>query len=138
METLHLLGRLRNRMVSLPVQCTGPYRDHPSNMLRTLSLISRALFLLVLVHNYASLFGATLTITTSSNLPPTTLGAAFSVTFQVTGGTGPYTWSADQNLPGGLSLDPSTGVLSGIVNGNLIGGLLFTISVTDLAGDTGY
>jgi hypothetical protein len=121
------------------MEALRPSLDDPAIFwLRSLrTLLSRALFLAILVHSCTSLFGATLTITTNPNLPPTTLGATYSVTLQVSGGAGPYTWSADQDLPGGLSLNPSTGVLSGVLSGNGIGAFLFTISVTDQAGDTG-
>ena len=49
----------------------------------------------------------------SATLSDGTYGTSFTpVTFGASGGTGPYTYSAT-NLPPGLSLDPSTGVLSG-------------------------
>jgi len=54
---------------------------------------------------------ATLTITTSS-LPAATVGQAYSVTVQATGGTGSRTWSA-LGLPAGLTIAASTGVISG-------------------------
>ena len=56
-----------------------------------------------------------LTITTTS-LPNGTAGAAYpGVTLAASGGTTPYTWSAT-GLPSGLSIDPSTGVISGTTN----------------------
>src|SRR3990172_384306 len=44
-----------------------------------------------------------------------TVGVAYSQTLTATGGKASYTWSlaAGSVLPGGLSLDPSTGVISG-------------------------
>jgi hypothetical protein len=56
---------------------------------------------------------APLTITTTS-LPAGTVGQPYSATVQATGGTTPYTWSiASGVLPTGLSLDASTGLISG-------------------------
>ena len=55
---------------------------------------------------------ATLAISTSS-LPESTVGTAYSATFQATGGTSPYTWSIiSGSLPSGLSLNPN-GQISG-------------------------
>jgi hypothetical protein len=54
-----------------------------------------------------------LTITTTS-LPSATVGVPYSFTLMATGGVLPYTWSvASGRLPGGFTLDPSTGVISG-------------------------
>ncbi|MBP2208165.1 hypothetical protein JOJ86_005891 [Rhodococcus percolatus] len=54
-----------------------------------------------------------LTITTAS-LPGGTVSSAYSQTLTVTGGTGSKTWSiATGTLPAGLTLAPSTGVISG-------------------------
>ena len=57
----------------------------------------------------------TLTITTTSPLPAGTTTVAYSITLAASGGTPPYTWSAADGytLPAFLTLDPSTGVLSG-------------------------
>lgn len=55
-----------------------------------------------------------LTITTSSSLPPATVNVAYSQTFAASGGTPPYSWKVINGaLPSGLSLDSSTGILSG-------------------------
>ncbi len=41
-------------------------------------------------------------------------GVPYSYTFHATGGTGPYVWSiTDGALPDGLTLNPSTGEISG-------------------------
>uniref|UniRef100_Q01TD0 Ig family protein n=1 Tax=Solibacter usitatus (strain Ellin6076) TaxID=234267 RepID=Q01TD0_SOLUE len=57
--------------------------------------------------------GAPLTITTTS-LPIGIQNSAYSATLGATGGTPPYTWSiASGRLPGGLTLDPLTGLISG-------------------------
>lgn len=54
-----------------------------------------------------------LSVTTSS-LPAATVGQPYSATLQSSGGAGPATWSiTNGSLPAGLSLDGSTGVISG-------------------------
>jgi hypothetical protein len=61
---------------------------------------------------------SSLAITTTSPLPPGTVGTVYNssgVQFAATGGTPPYTWSvaSGSSLPPGLTLDPTTGLLSG-------------------------
>lgn len=77
--------------------------------------------------------GAPLVITTASTLPDTLDGSNYSMTFQATGGLGTLTWKMEAEpytpLPDGLSLDPATGVLSGIPTFQGIYG--FVVSVTD-------
>ena len=71
------------------------------------------------------------TISTTSPLPTGTLGVNFSQTLQASGGTTPYTWAITGSvlLPTGLSLNPGTGVISGIpVNAGTFG---FEVKVTD-------
>src|SRR5262249_12498648 len=54
-----------------------------------------------------------LTITTTA-LPGGVVGAAYSATLAASGGTPPYTWAiASGALPAGLTLAPSSGVISG-------------------------
>ena len=66
-------------------------------------------------------------------LPGGVTNGSYNVTLQVTGGTGPYTWSSTGTLPTGLSLS-SAGVLSGTPT---VGGTYpFTIQVTDSTGAT--
>jgi Putative Ig domain len=56
---------------------------------------------------------ATLTITTTS-LPSGQVGVAYGTTLAATGGTTPYTWSITSGtLPAGLSLNSSTGAITG-------------------------
>lgn len=62
----------------------------------------------------ANVVGGPLMFSTSTVLPPATVGAAYSIGIHVTGGTPPYTWSSSQLMPPGLSLNSSTGVLSGV------------------------
>lgn len=69
-----------------------------------------------------------LLISGTTALPETALGGAVSVGYQATGGNLPYTWSSS-GLPAGLSLNASTGALTGspLQPGNYS----FTIQVTD-------
>jgi len=72
-----------------------------------------------------------LTITTAS-LPTGGVGAAYSVTLAATGGTNAYTWSIETgSLPGGLNLNPATGVLNGTPTS--AGASNITIRATDNA-----
>ena len=83
---------------------------------------------------------ATVTIVAAPSLanpaPPSGQAAvAYSDTLSVTGGTGPYTWAVSSgSLPSGLTLTPSTGVLSGTPTA--AGLYTFTVKVTDANGLT--
>ncbi len=58
------------------------------------------------------------------------VGTAYTDTLTATGGTAPYTWSVSAGtLPAGITLNPSTGVLSGTPT--VAGTVNFTIRVTD-------
>ncbi len=71
----------------------------------------------------------TLTITTSS-LPGATAGVAYSTALSASGGTTPYTWSiANGSLPAGLTLNASSGLISGTPT--TAGSSSFTARVTD-------
>jgi len=58
--------------------------------------------------------GSPLSITSASPLPGGAVGVAYSQTLAAIGGTTPYTWSITTGaLPDGLTLNSSTGVISG-------------------------
>ena len=68
----------------------------------------------------------------SSSLPEPTVGQQYQATVSATGGMAPYTWSVSSgSLPAGLSLDSSTGNLTGTPTAS--GAATFTIKATDSA-----
>jgi hypothetical protein len=74
--------------------------------------------------------GATFAITTSTPLPEATVGEAYSVFLQGSGGTPPYTWSVTSGaLPTGLSIDSATGEIAGMPT--VAATFVFTITLTD-------
>lgn len=80
---------------------------------------------------------AQLTITTNSPLPPGTVGAAYSLTFEASGGTGALTWAVVAGgLPAGLSLTAATGVIAGTPTA--LGTFNFQVRVTDGAGQNSF
>ena len=61
----------------------------------------------------ATFVGSAVSMTTTT-LPNATQNGSYSSTLAAAGGTPPYTWSITSGtLPAGLSLDPSSGVISG-------------------------
>ncbi len=74
-----------------------------------------------------------LSITTTSPLPLAPLNTPYSTTLAATGGSGSYTWSVatGSTLPSWLSLDSTTGVLSGTPTVNATA--TFAVTVTDSA-----
>jgi uncharacterized protein (TIGR03437 family) len=78
-----------------------------------------------------------ITVTTSS-LPSGTVGVAYSQTLSASGGTPPYTnWTVSVgSLPPGLSLNASSGVISGTPSSATGSPFGFSITVRDSVGDT--
>jgi hypothetical protein len=75
---------------------------------------------------------STTPIITTISLPGGTVGVAYSATLTASGGTTPYTWSLSSgSLPGGLTLNPTTGSISGTPTA--AGTPTFTVRVTDAA-----
>lgn len=63
-------------------------------------------------------------------LPDATAGDAYSASLSATGGTGNYTWSLTSgSLPAGLSLNSSTGVISGTATNQTSS--TFTVGISD-------
>src|SRR5262249_10436621 len=73
---------------------------------------------------------ATLTITTSRQLPDATLNQAYAQSLAAVGGQSPYRWTAT-GLPAGLSINSSTGQISGTPSA--AGNFGIAITVTDAA-----
>jgi hypothetical protein len=68
----------------------------------------------------------------TASVPGGTVGSAYSATLAASGGTSPYTWSISAGqLPPGLSLASTTGVISG--SPSSAGSYSFTAMVTDSA-----
>lgn len=75
-----------------------------------------------------------LPLAVAGTAPAGRVGSAYTYTFVGSGGISPYTWSYTGTLPLGLSLDPSTGVLSGTPT--TAGSYSFTVIATDSASVT--
>ena len=73
---------------------------------------------------------AALKITTANQLPDAILGSPFTFQMAAIGGTQPYTWAAN-GLPSGVTIDLSTGSLSGTVQS--AGVISFAVTVIDSA-----
>ena len=72
-----------------------------------------------------------LTVTTSS-LAPAAVGTAYNQALAATGGITPYTWSVTTgSLPAGLTLNASTGAITGTPTGPQVGAINFTVTATD-------
>lgn len=76
-----------------------------------------------------------LQIATSSPLPAAEVGASYQAAFSATGGSSPYTWQiASGQIPAGLTLDSSSGVLSGTPT--KAGTFSFTVQLQDSGGQS--
>ncbi|MDD2539719.1 MAG: putative Ig domain-containing protein [Desulfuromonadaceae bacterium] len=74
---------------------------------------------------------------TTASLPGATVGTSYSQALAASGGTTPYTWSISAgNLPAGLSLNTSSGVISGTPT-TAATATNFTVMVTDSATSAG-
>jgi hypothetical protein len=72
---------------------------------------------------------------TTTSLPDGTVATPYSATLTASGGLTPYTWSiVSGSLPAGLTLNASTGVISGTPLS--VGTSSFTVGVTDSLGGT--
>jgi len=72
---------------------------------------------------------------TTTSLPEGQVNQSYSQTLQAIGGSAPYTWSIiSGNLPNGLSLNPSTGIISGTPTTQ--GTFNFTVQVKDNENNT--
>jgi hypothetical protein len=76
----------------------------------------------------------TLALTPATGSFTATYAAAYSQAITATGGVGPYSYSLTGNLPAGVTLNPSTGLLSGSPTAS--GGFNFAVTATD-TGSTG-
>jgi uncharacterized protein (TIGR03437 family) len=80
--------------------------------------------------NEGSSSGSPLTITTPANLLGGTVNQSYSATLAASGGVPPYTWAITSGpLPAGLTLNPSTGLISGAPT--TAGSTSFTATVQD-------
>ena len=69
-------------------------------------------------------------VITTSSVPGSDVNVSYSSTVAATGGIPPYSWSiASGTLPAGLSIAPSTGVISGVPTAS--GTSNFTVQVSD-------
>ncbi len=79
------------------------------------SLVRYQLIPLVILTTSGFLEGQQALSISTSSLPPASVGVSYSATLQATGGVPPYTWSLlSGTLPVGLSLDSSSGAITGV------------------------
>ena len=108
-------------------------RSRPPSRGRLSAVAAILVTLLIALPSVA--FAAAPLISTSS-LPAGQVGASYSQTLAATDGTAPYTWAITAGgLPAGLTLNASTGVISGTPSA--VGTSSFTAQVTDAVPATG-
>jgi hypothetical protein len=80
--------------------------------------------------SYSKLLASSPPVITTTSLPSGIVGTAYDQTLQATSGTSPYTWSiVSGSTPPGLSLDASTGAITGTPTQP--GSYSFTVQVLD-------
>ena len=85
---------------------------------------------------YTIVIGTNSLVITPGSLPNATQGLQYNQTLSASGGSAPYTYSVSAgSLPAGLSLDPSSGALTGVPTA--AGPANFTVQVLDTAGNIG-
>ena len=85
---------------------------------------------------YSLTIGSSIITVGPATLPPATRGTPYNQTVTATGGTGPYTFTITAgSLPPGLSLNSSTGAISGTPTGT--GDFTFTVQARNSLGNIG-
>ena len=75
----------------------------------------------------------TITAASLALVKNTTETATYSAALATTGGTGPFTWAVSGgSLPSGVTLDPTTGLLSGAVGLSTANSYVFSVTATDV------
>jgi hypothetical protein len=88
-------------------------------------------------HAYTLLINPAIAITTNNNLPSGKINIAYDQMLAATGGTGDLVFAiASGSLPPGLSLDPTSGAITGMPTTHTGSPFSFTITVTDAVGGT--
>src|SRR5207247_1491348 len=81
---------------------------------------------------------AQLAITSALQLPSGTVGVAYNTTLSATGGTTPYSWRVVAgSLPTGLSLNQTTGVISGVPTSAISANLTLAVSDANATSTSG-
>ena len=87
---------------------------------------------------FTLIFACNTNVSNLSPLPTVVPGVAYTTTLSSSGGTAPYSWSvASGVLPAGLTLAPSSGVISGIPQAAADQSVTCSFSVTDANGCIG-
>ena len=128
-------GSYTNVTMGSPVTCTAGYKTVASAG-TTVSYTATANESNVWAAIVFTLKAASTLAVTTASLPGATVSTAYSATLAAAGGTGSgYTWAVTAgSLPAGLSLNASTGVISGTPNA--AGTSNFTVQVTDSGSNT--